>query len=139
MPRRVHPPSTPPLPPVFERLIHAARQGSINSSSGISERIGHAAALEEFAAWAIVSTPVRGVLAPRDDAAYRTIQAIAARHLGYAIASQAFQRALKGLGSASIGHDVESAANQVSAITDDAYYYAGLTSGVALLVLGQGE
>lgn len=134
MPRRVHRLTPPPLPPVFARIIHAAKHGVAGETS---DRIGHGAALEELSAWALVNVPSRGVLAPRDDHAYRIIQAIAARHLGYADASQSFQRAIKVLGNA--GHDVESTANHLRSIGDDAYYYAGLASGLALLTIERGE
>ena len=134
MPRRVHRLTPPPLPPVFTRVIYAAKHGVTGETS---DRIGHGAALEELSAWALVTVPVRGVLAPREDYAYRTIQAIATRHLGYADASQSFHRAIKVLGT--VGHDLESTANHLRSIGDDAYYYAGLASGMALMTIERGE
>jgi hypothetical protein len=141
MPRRVHRPAkTPmPLPSVFARLIHAARLSAADTGVDLADRIGHASALEEFAAWAIVNVPARGILAPREGTAFTAIQAIAARHLGYADASQAFRRAIKAVGDAEVRNEVESAANHVQSITDDAYYYAGLASGVVMIAIGKGE
>ena len=140
MPRRVHrSPTTPPLPPVFARVIHAARHGLASAGIETAERIGHASALEELSAWAMVSVPARGVLAPRADADFRSIQAIASRHLRYADASQAFQRALKSAGALPAVYEIESTANHLRSVDDDAYYYAGLASGLVLMTLGKGE
>ena len=132
MPRRVHRLTTPALPPVFSRIIQAAKHVATHDTTA---RSGHALALEELSAWAILNVPVRGVLAPQDDAAFRAIQAIAARHLGYADASQAFRRALKGLGNTDARHEIEATANHLQSISDDAYYYAGLACGITLMNL----
>src|SRR5215471_12178375 len=55
------------------------------------ERRREAQALRAFGELARVQIPARGVFAPTEDDLYRAIDAIAAKHLGYAMASKALR------------------------------------------------
>ena len=134
-PRVLRDRKSPSLPPILLRVIDAARAAGNDSV----DRKGHAGALQEYAEWAIISVASRGVLAPSDDRSYQIIQAIATRHLGYQRASRAFSLALENLTDVAIASALESAENERRAISDSAYYYAGLACGLTLAALATGE
>jgi hypothetical protein len=116
-------------------VIHAAQQ----AGNDPVDRIGHAAALQEYAEWALVHVPSRGVLSPAEDRAYQIIQGIATRHLRYQQASRAFTVALASVKDISLASALESAENERRSISDDAYYYAGLACGLTLAAFARGE
>jgi hypothetical protein len=116
-------------------VIHAARY----AGNDPVDRTGHGAALLEYAEWAMITVPSRGVLAPSDDRSFQIIQAIATRYLGYQRASRAFNVALASVKDVSVASALESAENERRSISDDAYYYAGLACGLVLAAFAAGE
>jgi hypothetical protein len=120
--------STDLLPPLLIRIVEAAEQTAAQTDN----RKEHAAALAAFGEWALTTVPARGVLAPASDADYQAIEKIADRHLKFDVASRAFRNALAVVRSSTNVDELESAENWVRAVSDNAYYYAGLAAGVVL-------
>jgi hypothetical protein len=116
------------LPPLLVRLIYAAR----HAPGEPADRTGHDAVIADLGHWALSRVASRGVLAPADDDAYKAIEAIAVRHLGYADARTAVRNALESIGPLERFDEIESAHNWLRSVSDDAYYYAGLACGVTL-------
>jgi hypothetical protein len=122
------------LPPLLVRIIEAAAKEPADASP----RNGHAAALAVLGRWALQRVPARGVLAPDGDVDYRAIEDVAGRYLRFRVATRALREMLavaKAGGVASKVDEIESAANWVRSISDNAYYYAGLASGVVFAEL----
>jgi hypothetical protein len=119
------------LPPPLVCLIHAAKQ----MPDELVDRTGHGAALADFGQWALVRVPTEGVLAPDDSHAFKTIQEIAKRHLQLDVARAAVKEALSAIESFQTRDPIESAYNHLQSVYDEAYYYAGLASGIMLMNL----
>jgi hypothetical protein len=122
------------LPPLLVRIIEAAAREPADASP----RNGHAAALAVLGHWALQRIPARGVLAPDADVDYRAIEDIAGRYLRYRVATRALREMLavaKAGGAAGKVDEIESAATWVRTISDNAYYYGGLASGVVFAEL----
>jgi hypothetical protein len=120
--------STDLLPPLLVRIIEAAERTTADSDN----HRGHAAALAAFGGWALVAVPARGVLAPSTDPEYREVEAIAERHLNFRAARHAVQNAREIMKDCAGLDDLETAENLARAVSDNAYYYAGLAVGVVL-------
>lgn len=95
---------------------------------------GHAPALAAFTALAFRQVPARGLFDPgiRDEPdLFAAIEAVAVKHLELGKARTGFRQALK---EARLpfeqADEVEQAAQQVQAVTDTAYFYAGLAFGL---------
>jgi hypothetical protein len=123
--------STDLLPPLLLRIIAAANQAVANSD----EYKGHATALTAFGGWALTTVPTRGVLAPSADPDYRAIEAIALRHLNFRAARRAVLNARAVMKGCAGLNDLESAENWACAVSDIAYYYAGVAAGIVLAEL----
>jgi hypothetical protein len=115
-------------PPVFRYLIHSAE---------LECPRGHAEALRDFAALAMRKVPARGVFDPAvrgEHELYAAIDTVARTHLELREARTAWQAALKLADLEFNKRDaVEQAAVHVQSISDTAYFYAGLTFGVAFV------
>jgi hypothetical protein len=120
--------STDLLPPLLVRIIEAAERTAADSDN----HKGHAAALAAFGRWALVAVPARGVLAPSTDPDYRAVEAIADEHLSFRAARRAVQNAREIMKDCAGLDDLETAENLARAVSDNAYYYAGLAVGVVL-------
>jgi hypothetical protein len=115
-------------PPVFRYLIRSAE---------LECPRGHADALRDFTALAMRKVPARGVFDPAvrgEHELYAAIDSVARAHLELGNARAAWRAALK---RADLDLDVrdalEQAALEVQNVSDTAYFYAGLTFGVALV------
>lgn len=120
--------STDLLPPLLVRIIEAAERTAADSEN----HKGHGAALAAFGGWALIAVPARGVLAPRTDLDYRTVEAIAERYLKFRAARRAVQDARAIMKGCPGLDDLETAENLARAVSDNAYYYAGVAAGVVL-------
>jgi len=96
---------------------------------------GHAEALRELTALALVKVPSRGIFDPTtrgEHELFGAIDAIAEAHLELGDARAAWRTALRRSGLALPARDdVEGAAQQVQGVYDTAYYYTGLAFGLA--------
>jgi hypothetical protein len=124
-------PHADPLLPLLIRIIAAAHQ----AAAGSDEHKGHSAALAAFGKWALTAVPTRGVLAPSTAPDHRAIEAIAVRHLNFRAARRAVQNARAVMKGCAGLNDLESAENCAGAVSDIAYYYAGLAAGIVLAEL----
>lgn len=130
--RRRSPSSVPPAewPLCLRHVIRAVEIECPN---------GHAGALTELSELAFLKVPARGILDPTfrgEQEIFALVEAIARRHLGLTSARNAWQGAL---GAAKLDletrDNIEQAALQVQAVSDTAYYYAGLAFGLAAMSL----
>jgi hypothetical protein len=122
------------LPPLLVRIIEAAA----TEPEGSSSRKGHAATLAVLGYWALRRVPTRGVLAPDVDPDYRAIEDVAAQFLRYRVATRGLREVLaiaKASGAADKIDAIDSAATWARSISDNAYYYAGLATGVVFAQL----
>jgi hypothetical protein len=131
MARRVDRECSTDLPPLLIRIIAAADQAAAASD----EHKGHAAALAAFGGWALIAVPTRGVLARSTDADYRAIEAIAVRHLNFRAARRAVRNARVVMKGCAGLDELESAESWARAVSDNAYFYAGLAARVVLAEL----
>jgi hypothetical protein len=113
-------------PVTLRRLIRAAE---------IECPPGHAQALRELTALALVKVPARGIFDPAargEDDLYAAIEAVARAHLELTNARTSWRSALESL---DVGIDrrdeIERAALDVQSVSDTAYFYAGLAFGLA--------
>ena len=100
---------------------------------------GHAKALADLTALALVKVPSRGILDPTsrgEHEMFGAIEVVANRHLGLARARTDWQRALRRARIELEARDeVERAALAMQGISDTAYFYAGLTFGLSSVAL----
>ena len=95
---------------------------------------GHAAALRELTTLAQKKGPARGIFDPTfrgEHDLFTAIEDIADRHLGMRPAKAAWKRIVREAGLEPDTRDqVEQAAQQLQAVSDTAYFYAGLAFGL---------
>jgi hypothetical protein len=127
MSRRTEKKSARALAPLLSLLIEALKEQETN------DRPGEAAALRAFGELALIQVPSRGALAPNDDELYNAIDRIARKHLGLRKASKEFHRATGEIEPFTKRDEVESAANHIRAVSDMAYFYAGLAFGITMM------
>ena len=121
----------PRLPPLLVCLIHAVKQAPHDPA----DRTGHDATLRDLGLWARIRVPSEGLLAPEGPHAFNAIEHIANRHLRLGEARAAVTQALSLIDTFETRDAIESAYNHVQSVSDVAYYYAGLASGVTLMHL----
>jgi hypothetical protein len=96
---------------------------------------GHARALADLLNLAIRKVPARGVFDPAirgEHDLFVAIDGVAAKHLGRGAARTRWRRAIEAPRLPFEARDeIEGAAQQVQAISDTAYFYAGLAFGLA--------
>jgi hypothetical protein len=129
MSRRSPSPATPAEWPFHLRQIIQAAERECPS--------GHARALRELTMLALTKVPARGIFDPTsrgEHEMFTAIEAVAGRHLGLTGARAAWQSALRGAVIELEARDeIERAALQVQAVSDTAYFYAGLAFGLACM------
>jgi hypothetical protein len=95
---------------------------------------GHAEALSELIALAMRKVPTRGIFDPgarSEPELFAAIESVARSHLEFGEARAAWRKALKAAQLTLDQRDeIETAAVQVQAASDTAYYYAGLSFGL---------
>lgn len=129
MSRRREKKSARALAPLLCLLIEALKEEETK------DRPGEAAALRAFGELALIQVPSRGALAPNDDELYDAIDRIARKHLGLRKASKEFHRATGAIEPFTKRDEVESAANHIRAVSDMAYFYAGLAFGITMMTI----
>jgi hypothetical protein len=121
-------------PPHLQLLIVAA---------GRECPVGHASALRELLSLAVTKVPARGIFDPTsrgEQDLFAAIDAIANRHLGMDAARAAWRRAVRDSGLELEARDrLEGAAQRVQGVSDTAYFYTGLTFGLAYASLYRGS
>ena len=127
MPRRL---PSPDLPAQLRHLFHAAEHECPE---------GHACALAELTALAVRKVPGRGIFDPAargEHELFTAIEVIANRHLGRKRARAAWGAALRGAALELHARDrIERAALELQAVSDTAYFYAGLAFGLTWVVV----
>lgn len=100
---------------------------------------GHAGALRDLTALAATKVPARGIFDPAargEQDLFAAIDSVANRHLGRRAARRGWRRALHASRLDLESHDrIERAAVQLQAISDTAYFYAGLAFGLTSVVV----
>ncbi len=94
------------------------------------ERQREGQALRALGELARVQIPARGVFAPTENELYQAIDAIAARHLGYAVAAKALRIKLADVEPFAARDEIATAANHMRTLSDLACFNAGLAFGV---------
>jgi len=96
---------------------------------------GHAGAFTALLSLAQTKVPARGIFDPAassDEELFAAIDAVASRHLGLTAARAAWRRHLRHAALDLDARDkIEHAALRVQAVSDTAYFYAGLAFGIA--------
>jgi hypothetical protein len=131
MPRRTTKPER--LSPVLVRLIQAAEH--IREDAEGHEIIGAARALREFGEMALWVLPICGVFVPSDQKVSILIDRVATRHLGLEAARTEFRKAVADIEPFERRDAIESAHGHVRAVSEDAYFYAGLALGVTMMTV----
>jgi hypothetical protein len=131
MVRRAHSPLRTDEWPAHLRLLIQAAERECPA--------GHAHALRELTSVALVKVPARGIFDPTsrgEHELFTIIDGVASRHLGMAQARAAWLRALRVSRLELQARDrLEEAAQRVHAISDTAYFYAGLAFGLSCTVV----
>jgi hypothetical protein len=95
---------------------------------------GHAQALKELSELALLKVPARGIFDPTsrgEHELFGVIESVARRHLGLVQARRGWHESLGHAGLELAARDeIERAALHVQAVSDTAYYYAGLAFGL---------
>jgi hypothetical protein len=118
------------------RLIEAA-QHSGEDAEGRDIR-GAAHALREFGQLAEWALPVHGVFVANNEHISATVERVATQHLDWQDARREVREALDAVESFGQRDPIESAQNHLRAVSDEAYFYAGLAFGVTLADLANG-
>lgn len=118
------------LPQALVRLIHAAKKSSTDSEG--SDIAGIAAALQDLGELALWALPIHGVFIPNNNDVDVIITRIASEYLGLKEVRREFSEALKAVELFDSRDPIETAHNHVHAVSESAYYYAGLAFGITL-------
>lgn len=124
------------LSPLLVRLIEAAEH-SREDAQGRGLR-GAAQAIREFGRLAQWALPLHGVFVPNNTDVSMTVERVAKQHLGWEQARRDVREALLVVESFGRRDQIESAQNHLRAVSDEAYFYAGLAFGVTLAELPTG-
>ena len=120
------------LSPLLVRLIEAAEHSG-EDAEGRDIR-GAAQALREFGQLAEWALPVHGVFVANNEDVSMTVERVAKQHLDWE-ARREVREALDAVESFGQRDPIESAQNHLRAVSDEAYFYAGLAFGVTLATL----
>jgi hypothetical protein len=118
------------LSPLLVRLIDAAEQAR-EDAEGRDIR-GAAHALREFAQLALWALPIHGVFVPNNNDISVIVERVARRHLDWEEARREVRKSLDAVKSFGQRDPIESAQNHLRAVSDEAYFYAGVAFGVTL-------
>jgi hypothetical protein len=99
-------------------------------------RAGEADALRAFGELAAFQIPTRGLFASGENELDVAIDRIAKRHLGFKTARKAFFDATATVEPFALRDHIETAANDLRCVSDNAQFYAGLAFGVTLVEFG---
>ena len=113
--------------PLMTLLIEALEEQASH------DRPDEAKALRAFGELALKQVPTRGVFSPADGELYAAIDLIAKKHLGLTTPRKNFFAATAKVEPFAMRDEIESAANHLMTVSDQAYYYAGLAFGVTLV------
>lgn len=117
------------LSPLLTLLIEVLERSRGGGSSD-------ATALRALGELAVVEIPRNGVFAPKDEDTCRLVERIAAKHLGLKEPRRAFFRATAAVKPFARRDEIESAANHLRTVAEQAYFFTGLAFGVTLADLG---
>jgi hypothetical protein len=118
------------LSPLLVRLIEAAEHAR-EDAEGRDIR-GAGSALREFGRLALWALPIHGVFVPNNDDVSLIIQRVAKNYLDWEKARSEVRVALDRVGAFELRDRIETAENDLRAVSDEAYFYAGLAFGVTL-------
>ena len=124
------------LSPLLVRLIDAAQQAR-EDAAGRDIR-GAAQALREFGQLALWALPIHGVFVPNNHDVSMIVERVAKQHLDWDEARSELRGALTAIESFAQRDPIESAQNHLRAVSDEAYFYAGLAFGVTLVDMATG-
>lgn len=119
-----------PLPRLIVRLVHAARTTQMDTEGARS--CGVADALREFGCLALWVIPSHGVFVANDRDVARSVSKIATDHLGFRDAQRELHDALTRIASEEQRDSIECAFEHLRAVSDAAYFYAGLVFGITM-------
>jgi hypothetical protein len=126
--RRVKRLTTAEWPPALRQLLRSA---------ALECPEGHADALADLLALAVRKAPARGIFDPgarSENDLFVAIEGVARTRLGLAAAETEWRAALNASGLPLERRDaIERAAMQMQTASDSAYYYAGLSFGLAFV------
>ena len=125
------------LSPLLVRLIDAAEHARADAAG--RDIRGAAQALREFGQLALWALPIHGVFVPNNSNVMMIVERVATQHLDWDEAKSEVREALKAIESFAERDPIESAANHLRAVSDEAYFYAGLAFGVTLAELPTGS
>lgn len=122
------------LPGPLRYVIHAAERECPQ---------GHAGALRDLIGLALRKAPARGIFDPTsrgEHELFTAVEGIATRHLGRARARAAWRGAIRHARLELDARDrIERAAQQVQAVSDMTYFYAGLAFGLTWMSIYRGR
>src|SRR5688572_24412079 len=118
------------LSPLLVRLIDAAEHAR-EDAEGRDIR-GAAQALREFGQLALWALPIHGVFVPNNNDVSMIVQRAAKEYLEWEEARGEVRAALAAIETFELRDPIETAENHLRAVSDEAYFYAGLAFGVTL-------
>ncbi len=118
------------LSPLLVRMIEAAEYAE-KDAEGRDIR-GAARALREFGRLAFWALPIHGVFVPNNNEVSLIVQRAAKEHLDWEEARGEVRAALAAIETFELRNPIETAENHLRAVSDEAYFYAGLAFGVTL-------
>jgi hypothetical protein len=116
--------------PLLVRLIKAAEHAG-RDAEGRDIR-GAARVLREFGRLALWALPIHGVVVPNNNDVSLIVQRAAKEHLDWEAARNQVRAALAVVEAFELRDPIETAENHLRAVSDEAYFYAGLAFGVTL-------
>lgn len=118
------------LSPLLVLLIDAAEH--VGEDAAGRDIRGTARALREYGQLALWALPIHGVFVPNNNDVSATVERIAKQHLDWEQARREVREALNAIEPFGQRDPIESAQNHLRAVSDEAYFYAGLAFGVTL-------
>ena len=121
------------LSPLLVRLIEAAEHAGTDAEG--RDIRGAARALHEFGRLALWVLPIHGAFVPNNNDVSLIVQRVAMEHLDWEEARNEVRAALAAVETFELRDPIETAENHLRAVSDEAYFYAGLAFGVTLACL----
>jgi hypothetical protein len=118
------------ISPLLVQLIEATEHVGRNTEG--SDIRGTARVLREFGRLALWALPIHGVFVPNNNDVSLIIQRTAKEHLDWEEARGEVRAALDAIETFGLRDSIETAENHLRAVSDEAYFYAGLAFGVTL-------
>ena len=123
-------PAVGAVSPLLALLIHALEMDDTK------DRSNEARALRAFGELAVQKIPMQGVFGIDEGELYSAIDRIAREHLGFSEPRAAFFAATAAVEECEKRDAIETAANHLGAVSDEASFYADLAFGVTLVDFG---